>query len=153
TSNHTPAAFMMNSGFTLNGFPCAGSWVAYGLGTENQDLPAFVVLPDPRQLPAGGSINWTAGFLPAAYQGVALRTSGDPILDLFPAEKLPEAAERDSRRLLAEMNREFLEETKGESGLAARIRSYELAARMQASVPEVTRLDDEPAETRALYGL
>src|SRR2546423_11707997 len=109
--NHTPATLQMNTGFTMNGFPCLGAWLSYGLGSESQDLPAFVVLPDPRQLPAGGSINWTAGFLPAAYQGVALRTAGDPILDLFPAERLPEPAERDSRRLLGQMNREFQEAT------------------------------------------
>ncbi len=71
SNNHTPAAFQMNSGFTLNGFPCMGSWLSYGLGTENENLPAFVVLPDPRGLPAGGSINWTSGFLPANHQGVA----------------------------------------------------------------------------------
>ena len=86
SSNHTPAAFQMNSGFTMNGFPCMGAWVSYGLGTVNQDLPAFVVLPDPRGMPAGGAINWTAGFLPAENQGVAFRTSGDPIPDLFPAK-------------------------------------------------------------------
>jgi hypothetical protein len=152
-NNHTPATFMMNSGFTLNGFPSMGSWVAYGLGSECQDLPAFVVLPDPRQLPAGGAINWTAGFLPAAYQGVAFRTQGDPILDLFPAEKQPPAAERAGRELLGAMNREFAREVPGDSSLSARIRSYELAARMQLSVPEVTRFDDEAPGTRALYGL
>ena len=84
SSNHTPAAFQMNTGFTMNGFPCMGAWLSYGLGTENQDLPAFVVLPDPRGLPAGGAINWTSGFLPAAHQGVAFRTTGEPIPDLFP---------------------------------------------------------------------
>ena len=73
SSNHTPATFQMNSGFTMNGFPCLGAWLSYGLGTENQDLPTFVVLPDPRGLPAGGSINWTSGFLPATHQGVAFR--------------------------------------------------------------------------------
>ena len=83
SNNHTPAAFQMNSGFTLNGFPCIGSWLSYGLGTENENLPAFVVLPDPRGLPAGGSINWTSGFLPANHQGVAFRTqSGEPVPDL-----------------------------------------------------------------------
>jgi hypothetical protein len=153
SNNHTPAAFMMNSGFTMNGFPCAGSWVSYGLGTENQDLPAFVVLPDPRQMPAGGSINWTAGFLPAAYQGVAFRTKGDPIPDLFPPEKIPPATERASRRLLGQMDRELLEESGGDSALAARIRSYELAAGMQLSIPEVARFEEEKPETRALYGL
>jgi hypothetical protein len=153
TANHTPATFLMNSGFALNGFPCLGSWVTYGLGSENQDLPAFVVLPDPRQLPAGGSINWTAGFLPAAYQGVAFRTQGDPIADLFPAEKQPDAVEQASRDLLGRMNREFAARVPGDSTLAARIRSYELAARMQLSIPEVVRFDDETTGTRALYGL
>ena len=83
SSNHTPATFLMNSGFTQNGFPSAGAWVSYGLGTDNSDLPAFLVLPDPRQLPAGGAINWSNGFLPAVHQGVAFRSgSGDPIPDL-----------------------------------------------------------------------
>ena len=153
SNNHTPATFQMNSGFTLNGYPSMGSWVSYGLGTVNEDLPAYVVLPDPRQVPAGGSINWTAGFLPASYQGVALRTKGDPILDLFPSEKVPEPAERAARRLLLDMNREFAADTPGESSLTARIQSYELAARMQLSVPEALRVDGETAETRALYGL
>ncbi|MFM7041272.1 MAG: DUF1501 domain-containing protein, partial [Planctomycetaceae bacterium] len=76
SNNHTPATFQMNSGFTLNGFPCMGAWLSYGLGTLNDDLPAFVVLPDPRGQPAGGSINWTSGFLPANHQGVAFRTDG-----------------------------------------------------------------------------
>ena len=86
SSNHTPAAFQMNTGFTMNGFPSLGAWLSYGLGAEANDLPAFVVLPDARGLPAGGTINWTAGFLPAVHQGVAFRTAGgDPIADLFPA--------------------------------------------------------------------
>lgn len=153
SNNHTPATFMMNSGFTMNGFPCAGSWVAYGLGSENADLPAFVVLPDPRQLPAGGSINWTAGFLPAAYQGVAFRTAGDPIPDLFPSAKVDAETETASRRLLGEMDHEFEARNPGDSAIAARIRSYELAARMQLSVPQVVRLEEESAATRALYGL
>jgi hypothetical protein len=152
-SNHTPATFLMNTGFALNGFPSMGSWISYGLGSENQDLPAFVVLPDPRQLPAGGSINWTAGFLPAAHQGVALRTSGHPILDLFPAEKQGDTVEAETRELLGAMNREFAQKVRGESGLTARIRSYELAAKMQLSVPEIVRLDDESPGTRKLYGL
>jgi uncharacterized protein DUF1501 len=153
SNNHTPAAFMMNSGFTTNGFPCAGSWVAYGLGSENRDLPAFVVLPDPRQLPAGGSTNWSAGFLPAAYQGVMFRAKGEPIPDLFPAGEISRGTEEAGRRLLGELNREFAEQNPGDSSLAARIRSYELAARMQMSVPEAVRLEDESPQTRALYGL
>jgi hypothetical protein len=153
TSNHTPATFLMNSGFTLNGFPSVGSWVTYGLGSESRDLPSFIVLPDPRQLPAGGSINWTSGFLPANYQGVALRTSGDPILDLFPAEKQADSVEGDSRSLLAQMNADFASTVQGESSVTARIRSYELAARMQLSVPEAVRMDEEPKHIRELYGL
>ncbi|MBM3458553.1 MAG: DUF1501 domain-containing protein, partial [Armatimonadetes bacterium] len=153
SSNHTPATFQMNSGFPLNGFPCLGSWVTYGLGSETDDLPAFVVLPDPRQLPAGGSINWTAGFLPAAYQGVPFRTQGDPLSDLFPAAVQPAPRERAVRDLLRQMNEEYLEATPGESSLAARIRSYELAARMQSSIPDVYRLDTETADARRLYGL
>src|SRR5436190_19904535 len=76
SSNHTPATFQMNTGFTMNGFPSLGAWLSYGLGSESQDLPAYVVLPDPRGLPAGGSINWTSGFLPAVHQGVAFRPAG-----------------------------------------------------------------------------
>src|SRR5436190_19735988 len=82
SSNHTPAGFQMLTGFTMNGFPSIGSWVSYGLGSESENLPAFVVLPDPRGLPAGGSINWTCGFLPAAHQGVAFRSVGEPVRDL-----------------------------------------------------------------------
>jgi hypothetical protein len=153
SNNHTPATFMMNSGFTMNGFPSTGSWVAYGLGTENQDLPAFVVLPDPRQVPAGGSINWTAGFLPAEYQGVMFRARGEPIPDLFAAQAPSERTERASRELLARMNRDFAALAPKESSLEARIRAYELAARMQLSIPEAVRLEDETPETRGLYGL
>lgn len=153
SNNHTPAMFQMNSGFVLNGFPSMGSWVSYGLGTANRDLPAFVVLPDPRQLPAGGTINWSAGFLPASYQGVALRPQGDPIPDLFPAEKIDPEEERATRALVSRMDRDLLARSGEDAGIAARIRSFELAARMQLSVPEVNRLEDEPPETRALYGL
>ena len=153
SSNHTPATFFMNSGFTMNGFPCLGAWLSYGLGSENQDLPAFVVLPDPRQLPAGGAINWTSGFLPAVHQGVAFRASGEPIVDLnTPREVSPSRRQAESA-LLAKMNSNFAVANPGDSTLAARIRSYELAARMQASVPEVVRFDNETAATKALYGL
>jgi hypothetical protein len=153
SSNHTPATFQMNSGFTMNGFPCLGAWLSYGLGTVNEDLPAFVVLPDPRGLPAGGAINWTNGFLPAAHQGVAFRTSGEPIPDLFPPPDVSADRRRAGMDLLARMNREFLDADPGDSSLAARIRSYELAARMQASVPEAVNLGGETEATRRLYGL
>lgn len=153
SSNHTPATFQMNSGFTMNGFPCLGSWLSYGLGTENQDLPTFVVLPDPRGLPAGGAINWTNGFLPAAHQGVAFRTTGEPIPDLFTPKDVSPRQRAKSMELLARMNTEFLSENAGDSMLAARIRSYELAARMQVSVPEAVDFADETEATRQLYGL
>ncbi len=153
TSNHTPATFQMHSGFTMNGFPCLGAWLSYGLGTDNQDLPAFVVLPDPRGLPAGGAINWTNGFLPAAHQGVAFRTSGEPIPDLFPPKDEPAARRRAGMDLLERMNREFLDGDPGDSTLAARVRSYELAARMQVSIPEAVNLNDETEETKRLYWL
>ena len=153
TFNHTPATFLMNSGFAMNGFPCAGAWLSYGLGTENEDLPAYVVLPDPRQLPAGGSINWTSGFLPAVHQGVALRTSGDPITDLATPASVSPAQRQASMKALDRMNREFAEANSDETALAARIRSYELAARMQLSVPETVRLDNETPSTKKLYGM
>ena len=153
SSNHTPATFQMNSGFTMNGFPCLGSWVAYGLGSESQDLPAFVVLPDPRGVPAGGAINWSSGFLPATHQGVAFRAADPPIPHLATPAEVPPARRRASLDLLAHLNREFLEANPGDSTLAARLRSYELAARMQLSIPEAVRLEDEGEETRRLYGL
>src|SRR5205823_517697 len=148
SSNHTPATFFMNSGFTMNGFPCLGAWLSYGLGTENQDLPAFVVLPDSRGVPAGGSINWTSGFLPAAHQGVAFRTTGDPLPDLFPPPDVDVAHRKAGLRFLEQANRDYLEANPGDSTLAARIRSYELAARMQVSVPEVIALEKESEQTK-----
>jgi hypothetical protein len=153
SSNHTPAASQMNTGFTMNGFPCLGAWLSYGLGSENQDLPAFVVLPDPRGLPAGGAIQWTSGFLPAAHQGVAFRTSGEPIPDLFPARDVKADDRKAGLGLLEKMNKDFADADPGDSTLAARIRSYELAARMQASIPEALGLDREPEPIKRLYGM
>ncbi|MBI1311643.1 DUF1501 domain-containing protein [bacterium] len=153
TSNHTPATFQENTGFRLNGFPVMGSWLSYGMGCETDDLPAFVVIPDSRGVPAGGSINWSNGFLPAQHQGVVIRSQGEPIDDLFPAEPRPAENETASRVLLATLNRRHLEERGASDVLAARIRSYELAAKMQLAVPEVTNLDGETAATHEAYGL
>ncbi|HXJ57048.1 MAG TPA: DUF1501 domain-containing protein [Verrucomicrobiae bacterium] len=154
SNNHTPATFQMNSGFTMNGFPSMGAWLSYGLGTINENLPAFVVLPDPRGLIAGGSINWTSGFLPANHQGVPFRTQGrDPILDLHTPERIGSQTRAADMDLLAAMNRSFAEQHPGDDAFAARLRSYELAARMQVSIPEATNLDDESPATRQLYGL
>lgn len=153
TSNHTPATFQENSGFRLNGFPALGSWLSYGLGCVTDNLPAFVVIPDARELPAGGAINWSNGFLPARHQGVVIRSKGTPIDDLFPAREVPAGSERATRDLLATMNRRHLEERGGDDSLSARIRSYELAAKMQLAVPEVTAIDGETEAVRRLYGL
>jgi hypothetical protein len=153
TSNHTPATFQENTGFRLNGFPSLGAWLSYGLGSEADNLPAFVVLPDARGLPAGGSINWSNGFLPARHQGVAFRGRGSPIDDLFAAQPLQPATERATHDLLAAMNRQHIGQRPGDDALAARIQNYELAARMQVSVPAVTDIQQETAATHNLYGL
>ena len=153
TSNHTPATFQANSGFRLNGFPVLGSWLSFGMGSETDDLPAYVVLPDPRGLPAGGSINWTNGFLPARHQGVAFQTVGTPIHNLQPARSIPTVVDRASQELLAAMNRDHLQQRAGNDVLQARIQSYEMAARMQVAVPEVSDLGSEPPEIAELYGL
>ncbi|CAN5442863.1 DUF1501 domain-containing protein [soil metagenome] len=153
TSNHTPATFQQNTGFRLNGFPVMGSWLAYGLGSDAEDLPAFVVIPDVREYPAGGSINWTNGFLPARHQGVVMRSKGNPINDLFPAQAIRASDEQSTRDLLVEMNRRHLEARPASDVLAARMHSYELAARMQLAVPEVTDLSRETKQTQRQYGL
>jgi len=154
SNNHTPATFQMNSGFTLNGFPSMGAWLSYGLGTENENLPAFVVLPDPRGLPAGGSINWTSGFLPANHQGVPFRTqSPEAIADLRPPASISATAREAELRMLADANRTFAEAHAGDSAFAARLRSYELAARMQSSIPEATGFEGESEAVRRLYGI
>jgi hypothetical protein len=153
SSNHTPATFQMNTGFQRNGFPCLGAWLSYGLGSENADLPAFIVLPDPRQLPAGGAINWTSGFLPAVHQGVAFRTQGEAIVDLETPTHIDATSRTAAMEFAARRNAEHLAAHPGDSMLDARIRAYELAARMQLSVPEVTALTTEPGHIQTLYGL
>jgi hypothetical protein len=153
TSNHTPATFQENSGFRLNGFPTLGSWLSYGLGADTDDLPSFVVIPDARGLPAAGTINWTNGFLPARHQGVPFRARGPAIDDLAPAEPIEEPRERATRELLLRMNRRHASAREGDDLLAARMHSYELAAKMQLAVPAVTALDGETAATHALYGM
>lgn len=157
SANHTPATFQANTGFRLNGFPVLGSWLSYGMGAETDDLPAYIVLPDPRGFPAGGTINWTNGFLPARHQGVSFRTKGQPIEDLFPewgdrAAGHDIASEVDVRDFVAEINRRH-QASRPESDLTARIKSYELAAKMQLSIPEVTDLSGETEATQQAYGL
>ncbi len=154
-NNHTPATFAANSGFTMNGFPSMGSWLSYGLGNVVDELPAFVVLPDPRGLPAGGSINWTAGFLPAAHQGTAFATKQGqaPIAALNTPTSIKPGTRKASFALLQRMNLQFADAHRGDSSIAARVRAYELAARMQLSVPAVVDLSKESKDTRDLYGV
>lgn len=153
TSNHTPAMFQENSGFRLNGFPSLGAWLSYGLGSEADDLPSFVVIPDARELPAGGAIHWSNGFLPARHQGVMMRAKGAPIEDLAPARPIALDTDRAAGALVEAMNRDHLDARGADDALAARIRAYALAARMQAAVPGVASLDAETSETRVLYGV
>jgi hypothetical protein len=153
TGNHAPATYEAHGGFRTMGFPVLGSWLSYGLGCATDNLPTFVVLPDARGLPTGAANNWTSGFLPARHQGVWLRSRGTPVADLQPAEPVKAAAQQARQRLLAEMNGRHLADRGGEDALAARIRSYELAARMQAAVPEAADLGRETRETQGLYGL
>ena len=153
TSNHTPATFQENTGFRLNGFPTFGAWMSFGLGSETDDLPSYVVIPDTRGLPAGGSINWSNGFLPARHQGVIIRSAGTAVDDLFPNRDIPRQREVASRKLLDEINRRHLAARGGDSELKARIESYSLAAKMQMAVPEVTDLGSESQATHEMYGL
>lgn len=153
SSSHTPATFQENTGFRLNGFPAMGSWLSYGLGSVADDLPAFVVLPDARGLPAGGTINWSNGFLPARHQGVMFQSSGPVISDLFPARPIDPAADRDARWLQGKLNEIDLADRGGNDELSARIKAYELAAKMQLAVPRVCDLSKEAANTRQMYGL
>ena len=152
SANHTPALFFANSGFQFNGFPSAGSWLSYGLGSINESLPDYVVLPDRRGGPNGGPSNWSNGFLPAQHQGVVFEAGDSPVRDLFPAKSIHETEDADTRQFLDLLNRQHLESTQDEELFAARIRSYELAARMQLSVPEVSQLSDETAQTKQMYG-
>lgn len=154
---HGPATFMQNSGFILPGYPSMGAWVSYALGSMNQDLPAFVVLPDSRGFAPNGSGNWTNGFLPAAQQGTMIRaSSANPISDLFPprsAGYINPSSEKDTLQVLNEMNREHLQSRADDSRLEARIASYELAAKLQLSAPEVMDISTESPATLRLYGI
>jgi hypothetical protein len=152
TGNHTPATYEANSGFRVLGFPAVGTWLSYGLGSEVDNLPTFVVLPDARAWPTGGSNNWSSGFLPARHQGVVLNTKGPAIRDLQPAGGLDAKTQAARFAALEKLNRQHLE-TRGDEELASRIRSYELAAKMQSAIPEATNLEAETADTHKLYGL
>jgi hypothetical protein len=153
SNNHAPALFQMNTGQTRPGSPSLGSWVTYGLGSESQDLPAFVVMCDRRGGPIGGAPNWGAGYMPASFAGTPFRTEGDPILDLSPPAGFGRDRQRAKLDLLNALNRDHLDDHPGEADLLARIQTYELAFRMQAEAPRVVDLAGETKETKRLYGL
>jgi hypothetical protein len=150
--NHPTAMYQMNTGNRVGGDPAVGGWVTYGLGTENANLPGFVVLPEV-SYPQGGAANWGNGFLPADFQGTPLRAKGSPILDLEPAHGETRDHQRANLDLLAELNKGHAAARPGRDDLAARMESYELAFRMQAAVPGLLDLSKEAARTKALYGV
>ena len=151
--NHPQAVYQMNTGSTLMGRPSLGSWVGYGLGSENLDLPAFVVLPDPAGGIKGGPPAYGAGYLPASYQGTVVRSGESPILDLRPPEGMTPTRQRSALDLIARLNARHLESRGDDSELEARIRAYELAYRMQSAAPDAVDLKGESEETKQLYGL
>jgi Protein of unknown function (DUF1501) len=152
TNNHSPALFQINTGMSRMGFPCMGAWVTYGLGTENQNLPGFVVMYDTlgRGLPKGHASNWGAGFLPGVFQGTALNAQGAPINNLERPGGMTDAQQRAQLDLIATLNRRFRAE---EPELTARIESFELAYRMQMAAPEALDVAREPEAIRKLYGV
>ncbi|MBL8815944.1 MAG: DUF1501 domain-containing protein [Planctomyces sp.] len=150
---HGSAMLMMNSGKILSGHPCMGSWVTYGLGSVNEDLPGFVVMLDPRGGPISGAKNWSSGYMPATYQATMMRSNGNPILDLAPPQELGTAAQRTLLDSLRSYNEQHRAPRADNSNLAARIASYELAFRMQAEAPEAVDISRETDATQELYGM
>ncbi|MBL8815088.1 MAG: DUF1501 domain-containing protein [Planctomyces sp.] len=155
SNNHSPALFAMNTGFARMGFPCVGSWITYGLGSESESLPGFVVMSDPkgRGLPKGHAANWSAGFLPGVYQGTYLKPQGEPIENLVRPQTLTDSAQRNELDLLKRLNTLHQTQHAADSELAARIESFELAYRMQSAAPEALNLANEPKHIQDLYGI
>ena len=150
--NHPTACYHVNTGNRFGGDPGVGAWVTYGLGTTNDNLPGFVVLPR-TSYPQGGAANWSNGYLPAQFQGTPLRPQGSPILDLNPPKGIPRERQRKNLDLLGALNRKHLDQRPGRSELEARMQSYELAYRMQSEVPEVLDLEGEDPKTLENYGI
>ncbi len=149
--NHAPGQIMMSTGSQIFGRPSIGSWVGYGLGSESQDLPAFVVFSTGNKGPSGGNSNWGSGFLPTVYQGVQFRTSGDPVLYLSNPRGVDGDLQRDSLETVNRLNRFHLDEV-GDPEIATRINSYEMAFRMQLTAPDVMDVAREPQHILDLYG-
>jgi hypothetical protein len=150
---HGSAMLMMNSGKILSGSPCLGSWVNYGLGSVNENLPGFVVMLDPTGGPISGAKNWSSGYMPATYQGTILRSKGAPIIDLNTPEGTTRAVQRELLDALSDMNANHLAPRSDNTDLAARINSYELAFKMQQHAPEAVDFSQETEATQKLYGL
>jgi hypothetical protein len=150
---HGSALLMMNSGSLISGHPSLGSWVNYGLGSVNENLPGYVVMLDQSGGPISGAKNWTSGFMPASYQGTVFRSQGSPILNLEHVEGMPAPEQRRLIDSLNHLNTGHLSPRFDNSNLAARIASYELAYRMQATAPEAIAVEEESAETKTLYGM
>ena len=153
SNDHVQATYEMQTGQIRMGFPSVGAWVTYGLGSESANLPAFVVMNDHRGGPLGGPNDWSAGFMPASYQGTLFRAVGDPIVDLQPPEGMTGEQQRARLDTLARLNEIDLAKHPGNSELAARISSYELAYRMQGCAPDAIDLSSESEATKNLYGL
>ncbi|HAY78268.1 MAG TPA: DUF1501 domain-containing protein, partial [Planctomycetaceae bacterium] len=151
TNTHGPGENFMSTGYTLDGFPSMGAWVTWALGSENQELPAYVAIPDPRGTPQSSVNNWGSGFLPAAYQGTDFNAT-NPLRNLELPSGVKRSTDVATRRFLQQLNARHLERYPGDTELAARMSSYALAARMQLSVPEVTDLSSEPDHILSLYG-
>ncbi|MCA9034903.1 MAG: DUF1501 domain-containing protein [Planctomycetaceae bacterium] len=150
---HGSALVAMNTGKTQIGRPSLGSWCVYGLGSENQSLPGYVVILDKRGGPIGGQPNWSSGFMSAAYQGTLFRPIGDPILDLRGPEHITAEMQRDQIDLLQQLNQQHLQDRKGASDLLARMKTYELAYRMQSEAPDAVDLSQESDKTLSMYGI
>ena len=153
SNNHGPALLQMQSGSLLTGHPSIGSWATFGLGSECDDLPGFIVMMDHQGAPVNGALNWSNGFMPASYQGVPLRTAGEPIAYVRPPEGVSSRRQRSQLDLLARWNDEYSKARPADEELRARIASYELAFRMQTSAPETVDLSQESEQTQAMYGL
>ncbi|MDB6071791.1 MAG: hypothetical protein JWL81_2962 [Verrucomicrobiales bacterium] len=151
TNTHGPGENFMGTGFTLDGFPSMGAWTTYALGTANETLPAYVAIPDPRGAPQSAGNFWGSGFLPAAFQGTDFNAS-QPVRNLSRPRHLTPASDAATRDFISTLNRHHLEQYPGDTELAARISSYELAARMQLSVPNVAELSGEPDHILKMYG-
>ena len=151
--SHAPALFELNTGMIRTGFPSVGSWITYGLGSDNRDLPGFVVLYDYRGGPIGGAPNWGSGFLPGAFQGTPVRSKGTPILNLNRPTSLDSPQQREMLDYAGKLNRQHMAGYPADNALEARIQSFELAYRMQSAAPEALDISQEKESTKKLYGI